>query len=99
MSIDQQKPTPKQQPADGHAVWYFVGATFLFAGSAMGFGGDQEFFGISMRILFGILGAIVFAAGVWSLRRATLANRRTRAAAPDPEGTPAPAHPEQPPAG
>jgi hypothetical protein len=63
-------------PEDGYAVWYFVGATFVFAGSGTALANDQLFFGV---IGF-IAGAVIAAAGAWAWRRAYVARRAEGAA-------------------
>lgn len=79
-------PATRKQPADGHAVWYLVGATFLFAGAAFAFTLDQSVVGIVGLVV----GAVVAGAGVWAWRRAHVANHAPAAPAAPPTG---PQHP------
>jgi hypothetical protein len=55
----------KKRTSGGVAVWYFIGATFLFAGTTL-FG---DLGGPVLRILGIVLGVIVFAAGIVVFRR------------------------------
>jgi len=59
----------------GTAVWYFVGATFLFAGSTfLGSSGDG---GASpLGLIAGILGFVVLAAGLWVFSREWKSKRK-----------------------
>ena len=53
----------------GTAVWYFVGATFLFAGSTF-LGTPAEDGGANpIGLIGGILGFVVLAAGLWVFAR------------------------------
>ncbi|MCS5720926.1 hypothetical protein N1028_00685 [Herbiconiux sp. CPCC 203407] len=94
-------PTPKppavgrsdgsRLPADGYAVWYLIGATFLFAGAAFAFTMDLFLVGI----LGLAAGAVVAAAGLWVWRRAHVAGRADPQSLPHPQARSAPA-PERP---
>jgi uncharacterized membrane protein YoaK (UPF0700 family) len=55
----------KQRSSGGTAVWYFVGATFLFAGTTI-FGHDGW---PAVRILGTVLGLVVLVAGFVVMRR------------------------------
>jgi len=80
----QPEPTPEREPSRAEppatdapasrtdtSVWYFVGATFLFAGP-MVFGFDDGGF---LRILTFVLGAVVFVCGAIVFRREYLRRR------------------------
>jgi len=59
---------PSSSESGGTAVWYFVGATFLFAGST--FLGSADDGGASpFGIIAGIAGAVVLVAGLWVFSR------------------------------
>lgn len=64
------EPTPPESTSSAGtstAVWYFVGATFLFAGPLIFGVNDFGFF----RIITLVLGAVVMVAGFVVLRRET----------------------------
>lgn len=71
---DEQPSEPEQNAAKAPAntaVWYFVGATFLFAGPTVFSFGDNGF----LRVLTLVLGAVVFVCGIIVFRREHLSRR------------------------
>lgn len=71
---DGQPSEPEQdapKAAANTAVWYFVGATFLFAGPTIFSFGDNGF----LRVLTLVLGAVVFVCGIIVFRREQLSRR------------------------
>ena len=66
---------PRSSEPGGTAVWYFVGATFLFAGSTfLGSSGDggASPFGLAA----GIAGVVVLVVGIWVFAREIKGRRK-----------------------
>ena len=60
----------------GTAVWYFVGATFLFAGSTF-LGSPTDDGGASpFGIIAGLAGVVVLVAGIWVFARENKGRRK-----------------------
>lgn len=68
---NEHEPEPAKAPANT-SVWYFVGATFLFAGPTVFSFGDNGF----LRVLTLVLGAVVFVCGIIMFRREQLSRCR-----------------------
>jgi ABC-type uncharacterized transport system permease subunit len=73
MTEPERTPEPSpESPAAQTAVWYFVGATFIFAASAGSILGDL---GPVLTAIGFVAGAVVFVAGLLVFRRELRAKR------------------------